>query len=119
MAVSDFEDLVVWQKARSLSGAVYRLTHTAAFRRDFGLRDQIQRAAVSVMSNIAEGFERNSRREFARFLTIARGSLGEVRSQLYMARDLEYVTEEQFVQLRDRCMEVKRMLVALRRSLGS
>jgi four helix bundle protein len=97
--------------------AVYRATGQGRFARDFGLRDQIQRAAVSVMSNIAEGFERNSRAEFARFVSIARGSAGEVRSQLYLARELGYVGDEEGGVLPAACSEVTRMLVALRKSL--
>ena len=80
-----FEDIESWQKARRLARRIYELTGNGDFARDFGLRDQIRRAAVSIMSNIAEGFERDSRREFARFLDIARASTGEVRSQLYVA----------------------------------
>jgi four helix bundle protein len=81
VSVTRFEELLVWQKAKRLCVEVYRVTGAGPFMRDFGLRDQIQRAAVSVMSNIAEGFERNSRAEFARFLAIARGSAGEVRAR--------------------------------------
>jgi four helix bundle protein len=117
MAVSRFEDLLVWIKAKQLCVAVYRATGQGRFARDFGLRDQIQRAAVSVMSNIAEGFERNSRAEFARFVSIARGSAGEVRSQLYLARELGYVGDEEGGVLLAACSEVTRMLVSLRKSL--
>jgi four helix bundle protein len=86
-----FEDLQVWTKSRDLSVAIYRVTETGAFAKDFGLRDQIRRAAVSVMSNIAEGFERYSIPEFQRFLSMARGSASEVRSQLHLARELRYL----------------------------
>ena len=86
-----FEDLLIWQKARDLTRLVYDLTKVDAFSRDFGLRDQIRKAAISVMSNIAEGFERDSDAQFAHFLTIAKGSCGEVRSQLYVALDQGYV----------------------------
>ncbi|PSQ92571.1 MAG: four helix bundle protein, partial [Bacteroidetes bacterium SW_4_67_19] len=79
-----FEDIESWQKARRLARRIYELTGNGDFARDFGLRDQIRRAAVSIMSNIAEGFERGSRREFARFLDIAKASAGEVRSPLYV-----------------------------------
>jgi four helix bundle protein len=88
-----FEDLEVWQGARALVKAIYQATGQGAFGRDFGLRDQVRRAAVSVMSNIAEGFERNGDREFRHFLLIAKALAGEVRSSLYVARDLEYVDE--------------------------
>ena len=117
MSVARFEDLRVWQKAMRLCVAVYRATRTGLFARDLGLRDQIQRAAVSVLSNIAEGFDRNSRAEFARFVSIARGSAGEVRAQVYLARELGYLTDEEARELLAMCGEVTRMLVALRKSL--
>jgi four helix bundle protein len=119
MKVSRFEDLIAWQKAKALCVQVYRVTETGRFSRDFGLRDQIQRASVSVMSNIAEGFDRNSRPEFARFLTFARGSAGEVRSQVYLASELGYIRPEEAAALIDACSEVTRILVALRKSLES
>jgi four helix bundle protein len=117
VSVARFEDLRVWQKAMRLCVAVYRATRTGLFARDFGLRDQIQRAAVSVLSNIAEGFDRNSRAEFARFVSIARGSAGEVRAQVYLARELGYLTDQEARELLALCGEVTRMLVALRKSL--
>ena len=91
-----FEEIEAWQLGRELTRKVYEATRTGAFARDFGLRDQIQRASVSVTSNIAEGFERRSPAEFARFLLIARGSAGEVRSQLYAALDLDYIDRDTF-----------------------
>jgi len=99
MAVKHFEDLEVWKEARRLTHQVYQATQDAAFAKDFGLRDQIQRAAVSVMSNISEGFERGGNQEFMQFLYIAKGSCGEVRSQLYVALDQGYISKERFVQL--------------------
>ncbi|HEX8692585.1 MAG TPA: four helix bundle protein [Longimicrobium sp.] len=118
MAVARFEELLAWQKAKRLCVEIYRVTGSGPFARDFGLRDQIQRAAVSVMSNIAEGFERNSRAEFARFVSIARGSAGEVRSQVHLARELGYVNERDCIALLESCTEITRMLIALRKSLG-
>ena len=91
-----FEDLKVWQLARELVLAVYQLPSTQVFGKDHALRDQVRRAAVSSMANIAEGFERGSNRDFVRFLYIARGSAGEVRSHLYVARDLDYITGAEF-----------------------
>lgn len=85
--VERFEDLIAWQKVRLLTAEIYRVTSQGSFARDFGLRDQICRAAVSVMSNIAEGFERNRAAEFHQYLSIAKASCGEVRSQLYVAFD--------------------------------
>jgi four helix bundle protein len=90
MAVKNFEDLNVWKQARQLTQEVYRLTKTETFFKDFGLRDQIRRAAISVMSNIAEGFERGGNQEFVQFLYVAKASCGEVRSQLYVALDQGY-----------------------------
>ena len=82
------EDLIAWQKARDLTQAIYQTTSVGSFAKDFGLRDQVRRAAVSVMSNLAEGFERGSRSEFHQFLSIAKSSCAELRSQLYVALDV-------------------------------
>jgi len=112
-----FEQLEVWQKSRSLAGAIYKASSHGTFARDFGLRDQLRRAAVSVMSNVAEGFGRFTRPEFRRFITIARGSAAEVQSQLYLARDLGYLSEAEHEELDARCLEISRMLAALRSSL--
>ena len=94
MFVKNFEDLEIWKEARRLTGAVYRLTKDSKFSKDFDLSRQIQRAAVSIMSNIAEGFERGGNQEFTQFLYIAKGSCGEVRSQLYVALDQSYATQK-------------------------
>lgn len=94
--IERFEDIEAWQDSRVLVSTVYGLTRATDFSRDFGLRDQIQRAAVSVMSNIAEGFERGSNKEFIQFLYIAKGSVGEVRSQLYASLDLGYIDKPTF-----------------------
>lgn len=94
-----FEDLKVWQAARELVRLVYQLTSSQKFHKDAALRDQLRRAAVSSMANIAEGFERGSKREFGRFLYMARGSAGEVRSHLYVAKDLDYITLVEFDEL--------------------
>ena len=115
--VEKFEDLIVWQKAQDLAVDIYRLTSREPFCRDFGLRDQIQRAAVSVMSNIAEGFERYSRPEFRQFLSVARGSVAEVRSQLHLARSLKYVTELDFENTYSLCKDISNLIGALRKSL--
>lgn len=118
MAVRRFEDLMVWQRAMALCVEVYEATAAGAFGRDFGLRDQIRRAAVSVTSNVAEGFERYSRPEFRQFLAVARGSAAEVRSQLYVARALGYLAPQQVERLQAQCVEISSMLAALRTSLG-
>ena len=93
MAIQNFEDLEIWKEARGLTQAIYRLTRDSRFSKDFGLRDQIQRAAISIMSNIAEGFERGGNQEFIQFLYVAKGSCGEVRSQLQVAVDQEYIEQ--------------------------
>jgi four helix bundle protein len=92
-----FEELDVWQRARELTKSVYDLSDLGAFARDFGLRDQMRRAAVSIMSNIAEGFESRTQALFIEFLGRARGSAGELRAQLYVALDCDYLTQDQFV----------------------
>lgn len=94
--IERFEDIEAWQMAREIVKEIYDLTSTGKFSYDYVLRDQIRRAAISISSNIAEGFERDGNREFAHFLTIAKGSCGEVRSQLYLAFDQEYISEENF-----------------------
>jgi four helix bundle protein len=91
-----FEDIEAWQMARQLTVAVYALTLQEKFDRDYGMKDQIRRASVSIMNNIAEGFERGSNKDFAKFLFISRGSAGEVRSLLYVAKDLGYISLEDF-----------------------
>jgi four helix bundle protein len=88
-----FEDLEVWQLSRELVKSIYKLTSGTRFSKDFGLANQIQRSAVSIMSNIAEGFERKSKKEFISFLSIAKGSCGELRSQLYIGLDLSYINK--------------------------
>ena len=112
-----FEDLGVWQDARVLVKDIYTASKQSAFYRDFGLRDQIQRAATSTMSNIAEGFERGSRKEFIQFLNISKGSTGEVRSQLYIALDQEYLTEKEFTVLRASAASLSRRLAKFIRYL--
>ncbi|MGK9452521.1 four helix bundle protein [Acidithiobacillus caldus] len=97
--IENFEDIEAWKKARELAKAIYLLSADGAFSRDFGLRDQIRRAAVSVLSNIAEGFERGGDVEFHRFLAIAKGSAGEVKAQLYIALDVGLINKEQFDEL--------------------
>ena len=116
--VERFEDLIAWQKARLLTAEIYRVTSQGHFARDFGLRDQICRAAVSVMSNIAEGFERNRAAEFHQFLSIAKASCGEVRSQLYVALDAGYLKQDVFDAMRSQAEEVSRITGGLRASVA-
>lgn len=96
MKVERFEDLIIWQEARELVKSIYKLTSKPQFKKDYGLRDQIQRASVSVMSNIPEGFERNNNNEFIHFLLISKGSAGELRSLLYASFDLDYINQNEF-----------------------
>ena len=91
-----FEDIEAWQMARELAKVIYEAGNRGKFAHDFGLRDQIRRAAVSVMANIAEGYERNGNKEFLQFLSMAKGSIGEVRSHLYVALDQGYLTQQEF-----------------------
>ena len=108
--IARFEDLLSWQKARELNHMIYRVSGTGAFGKDFELRGQMRRASISVMSNIAEGFERGGDKEFIQFLSTAKGSAGEVRSQLYAALDELYLSEEQFNELLERSNEVSRLI---------
>lgn len=115
--VEQFEHLIAWQKARELTRAIYEVTQKHAFAKDFGLSGQIQRASVSVMSNIAEGFERGSNRDFHRFLCMAKASCAEVRSQLYVAHDIGYIESTEFRQLLSQAQEVARIIGGLRSSV--
>ncbi|MEK6284779.1 MAG: four helix bundle protein [Acidobacteriota bacterium] len=108
-----FEDIEAWKKAREVTREVYRHSKVGPFSRDFGLRDQIRRATVSVMSNIAEGFERGGTKEFMQFLAIAKGSAGELEAQLYVALDQAYISEEDFVSLKRLTGSTKRLLGGL------
>jgi len=99
--ITRFEDIEAWKPARELTKMIYSLANQVPFAKDFGLRNQIQRAAVSVMSNIAEGFESRTQARFIEYLGHAKASAGEVRCQLYIAMDLKYLTQEQFKQVFD------------------
>ncbi|MBI4469529.1 MAG: four helix bundle protein [Acidobacteria bacterium] len=112
-----FEDIEAWRRARELAREVYRHSKTGDFARDYGLRDQIRRASISVMSNIAEGFERSGRAEFVQFLKIAKGSAGEVEAQLYVALDQGYISPAEFDSLRSSAVESKRLIGGLIRYL--
>jgi four helix bundle protein len=98
MKIRSFEELNSWKKARILTNMIYDFTEKSRFSQDRGLKDQITRAAVSIMSNIAEGFERGSNTEFIQFLFIAKASAGEVRSQFYVCLDRKYITQQEFNQ---------------------
>jgi four helix bundle protein len=96
MKIKKFEDLPIWQLALKITKEMYELTNKKEFAKDFSLRDQIRRAIISVSSNIVEGFEKNNNNEFIRFLKIAKGSVGEVRNQLYIALAVNYINEQEF-----------------------
>ena len=96
--ITRFEEIEAWQTARELTKLIYSLTEQGVFARDFGLKDQIRRASISVMSNIAEGFESQTQPQFIRYLGTAKASAGEVRSQLYVSHDFGYITQEQFTE---------------------
>lgn len=106
-----FEELHTYQRARELANAVYAISREGSFARDYGLVDQIRRAAVSIMSNIAEGFERGSKTEFVQFLYIAKGSCGEVRAQLQIACDQHYISAETHGDLTARARQISGMIV--------
>ena len=108
--IGQFEDIIAWQRARSLTKGIYAFTRVGPFAKDYGLKDQIQRASVSTMSNIAEGYERDGDREFLQFLSNSKGSCGEVRSHLYVALDQGYLTQTDFDSLSDQAREVSRLI---------
>ncbi len=107
MKVKKFEDIVVWQKAKELTLKIYQYLKTC---HDFGFKDQIQRSSISIMNNIAEGFERKGNKEFKHFLFVAKGSCGELRSMLYLGLELQYVNHQQFERLYNLSLEISKML---------
>ena len=111
------EDIQVWQKARQLTKKIYEITVNGDFAKDYGLRNQIQRASVSIMANIAEGFGGRSDKEFANFLNMAHGSVSEVQSHLYVALDLAYINQTSFTELNGLLGEVSRMSLVLAQHL--
>ena len=116
---SKFEEIQAWQKARDVTLQIYTLTNEEKFSRDYGLKDQIRRAWVSIMANIAEGHGRRTNIEFANFLNIARGSVAEVQSHLYIALGLNYIDKKQFDELYQTLTEISRMLLSLAQYLRS
>lgn len=116
--IERFEEIQAWQKARVLVKEIYTVSNAGAFARDFGLRDQMRRAAVSIMLNIAEGFARKTNREFIQFLVIAHGSAAEVQSALYIALDLGYITSTEFDAMYRLADEVSKLIMAFSRYLG-
>jgi len=115
MKIERFEDILSWQKSKELCLVIYKLF---AESKDYGFKDQIQRASVSVMNNIAEGFERKSNNEFRHFLFITKGSCGEVRSMLYLAKDLNRINKNDFESLYDLSIEISKLISGLIKSLN-
>lgn len=122
-AIARFEEIEAWKTARQLTLLVYKLADQSAFAKDYGLKDQIRRASVSVMSNIAEGFESRTNTQFINYLGHAKGSSGEVRSQLYVAIDLKYISQEQFTEgyeLADKASrQIRRFIEYLEKNIGN
>ena len=117
--ITRFEDLNCWKLSRTLVKDIYSVSNIGSFRKDFGLRDQIQRASVSIMTNIAEGFARYNTKDSIRFLNFSQSSASELRSLLYVAEDLNYITKEEAKDLRNEAIECKKMVLALIKHMNS
>lgn len=113
MKFKSFEEIESWKKARVFNKLIYSVTQQGGFSEDFDLMRQIRKASVSISSNIAEGFERNTDKEFVYFLYVAKASAGEVRSQLYLANDLNYIDNESFIQLKNKVVEISKLISGL------
>ena len=111
MKIERFEDIEAWKKARELVKSIYQVTREGDFAKDYGLKDQIRRASVSIMSNIAEGYARQTDKEFGQFLHIALGSVAEVQSQLYIAQDLGYISSAEFGRIYELASETARLIM--------
>ena len=109
-AIERFEDIKAWQKARDLAKQIYEMTCQGDFAKDYSLKDQIRRASVSIMSNIAEGYARQTDKEFIQFLHIALGSVAEVQSQLYVAQDLGYISNGQSKEIHELSSETAKLI---------
>ena len=119
MKIENFEDIEAWQEARSLTNTIYNFTTDGEFSKDYGLRDQIQRASVSIMANIAEGFDSNTNKSFVNFLGYALRSATEVQSHLYVALDQNYITKEEFKKIYNKTKEVKKLISGFKRYLAN
>jgi four helix bundle protein len=115
--IKNFEEMVAWQRARRLNRVIYSESNNAEFKNDFALKNQIRKSSISIMSNIAEGFERNSQKEFKYFLNVAKGSAGELRSQLYIALDLGYINNNLFDTCHGMVSEISKMLYGFMKHL--
>ena len=116
---STFEDTPAWNRAKQLTASIYRVTSTSSFNHDFDLKRQMRRSAVSVMSNIAEGYERKGDREYAHFLSIAKGSCGELRSLLHVTRDQDFIDCCEFERLKTATIELSRIIGGLMKKISS
>lgn len=116
MLFTKIEEIVAWKRGCRLAVNIYKITAKGALEKDWGLRDQMRRAAVSISSNIAEGYERDTAPEFKRFASIAKGSCGELRTQLYIAQALDYITKSDAESLLQECMEISSMIAGLKKS---
>lgn len=111
--IEKFEDIEAWKSAREVTKLIYGISSKENFSKDFALVNQIRRASISILSNIAEGFERGGDKEFVQFLTVAKGSCGEVRAQLYVAYDQNYIDKERYILIHDKLIETSRMISGL------
>ena len=119
MKIRKFEDIESWKRARQLTNQIYQTTGTGKFARDFGLKDQVRRASISILSNIAEGFERGGDKEFLQFLAMAKGSCGEVRAQLYIAFDQGYLAQDVFEGLAKNTVEIGQLISGFMKYLSN
>jgi len=110
MKVNKFEELEIWKLSTEIAVIIYKMTKKAPFIKDYGLTDQLRRASVSIASNITEGFERNNNNEFIYFLRIAKGSCGELRTQLYISKEIGYITEQEFLVTNDQLVKLSSMI---------
>jgi four helix bundle protein len=108
--IERFEDIIAWQKGMELCDVIYAITLKESFAKDYALKDQIRKSAISVPSNISEGFERESNNQFIYFLVIAKASAGELRTQLYIAKNQKYISEEEFNELKNQCLNVSKLI---------
>ncbi|MFC1522102.1 four helix bundle protein [Elusimicrobiota bacterium] len=118
MKIEKFEDIKAWQEARKLVSEIYKITDSKTFRKDFGLRDQARRSSVSIMANIAEGFDSKSKLEFAHFLTYAQRSASETQSHIYVALDQKYIADEEFQKIYQQTIYIKNLIGAFMRYLA-
>jgi len=115
--IKSFEDLLIWKKGIELSKAIYTLTNSGELLKDFGLRDQMRRAAVSIPSNIAEGFERKGNKEFNQFLYIALGSLAELQTQIIICYELDYINQQSIESITNLIIEIRKMIASLQNTM--